>query len=66
MLAFFGHLGQEPHEFFKTYSAEFKPKKKNGGADSGVGKAAGTHASGRGKGAVSAVKSTGDEEYVEM
>ncbi|KAI0820492.1 NAD-P-binding protein [Trametes gibbosa] len=28
MLAFFGHRGQEPSEFFKTYSAEFKPKKR--------------------------------------
>ncbi|KAI0688597.1 hypothetical protein BC835DRAFT_1284307 [Cytidiella melzeri] len=28
MLAFFGHRGQEPTDFFKTYSAEFKPKKR--------------------------------------
>ncbi|TCD62826.1 hypothetical protein EIP91_006367 [Steccherinum ochraceum] len=38
MLAFFGHRGQEPTEFFKTYSSEFKPKKrrtvKNGPAAS--------------------------------
>ncbi|KAI0742569.1 NAD(P)-binding protein [Daedaleopsis nitida] len=39
MLAFFGHRGQEPTEFFTTYSDEFKPKKKQrttqkGGASS--------------------------------
>ncbi|KAH8077488.1 hypothetical protein BXZ70DRAFT_962536 [Cristinia sonorae] len=28
MLVFFGHRGQEPVDFFKTYSSEFKPKKR--------------------------------------
>ncbi|KAI0753734.1 hypothetical protein C8Q74DRAFT_1211348 [Fomes fomentarius] len=28
MFAFFGHRGQEPTEFFSTYSNEFKPKKR--------------------------------------
>ncbi|KAL1938462.1 hypothetical protein VTO73DRAFT_11702 [Trametes versicolor] len=65
MLAFFGHRGQEPTEFFKTYSAEFKPKKrrttKNGGAES-----APTRVSGRGKGVAVAAKSAADEEDIEM
>jgi uncharacterized protein YbjT (DUF2867 family) len=28
MLLYFGHRGQEPTDFFKTYSTEFKPKKR--------------------------------------
>ncbi|OJT12064.1 hypothetical protein TRAPUB_11388 [Trametes pubescens] len=70
MLAFSGHRGQEPTEFFKTYPADFKPKKrrtpKNGGANSGVGKTTGTRGSGRGKGAAATAKAAGDEEDVEM
>ncbi|EIW57020.1 uncharacterized protein TRAVEDRAFT_21922 [Trametes versicolor FP-101664 SS1] len=68
MLAFFGHRGQEPIEFFKTYSAEFKPKTrrtmKNGGAEDAT-KNVPTRASGRGKGVAAAAKSA-DEENVDM
>ncbi|KAI0632653.1 NAD-P-binding protein [Trametes polyzona] len=56
MLAFFGHRGQEPTEFFQTYSAEFKPKKrrttKNSPGTEGRAaqpKSSGTRASTRGK-----------------
>ncbi|RPD58590.1 hypothetical protein L227DRAFT_576973 [Lentinus tigrinus ALCF2SS1-6] len=31
MLAYFGTRGQEPTEFFATYSEEFKPKKRRTG-----------------------------------
>ncbi|EIW57023.1 NAD-P-binding protein [Trametes versicolor FP-101664 SS1] len=69
MLAFLGHRGQEPTEFFETYSAEFKPKKrrttKNGGAEVAT-KNAPTRASGRGKGEAASAKDAADEEDVEM
>ncbi|KAI9061928.1 NAD-P-binding protein [Trametes sanguinea] len=64
MLAFFGHRGQEPTEFFQTYSAEFKPKKrrttKHAGSE-GAQPSAATRSSGRGK----ATKG-GDDADVEM
>ncbi|KAI0768671.1 hypothetical protein BD413DRAFT_629364 [Trametes elegans] len=43
MLAFFGHRGQEPAEFFQTYSAEFKPKKRRKAEGASAG---GTHETG--------------------
>ncbi|CDO76593.1 hypothetical protein BN946_scf184868.g7 [Trametes cinnabarina] len=63
MLAFFGHRGQEPTEFFQTYS--FKPKKrrttKNAGSEGAQPKTA-TRSSGRGK----ATKGGDDDVDVEM
>ncbi|EIW57016.1 uncharacterized protein TRAVEDRAFT_49825 [Trametes versicolor FP-101664 SS1] len=65
MLAFLGHRGQEPTEFFKTYSAEFKPKKprttKTGGAEI-ASKSVPTRVSGRGEGAAPGVKSAGHDD----
>ncbi|KAI0323311.1 NAD-P-binding protein [Cubamyces sp. BRFM 1775] len=52
MLAYFGHRGQEPTEFFQTYSAEFKPKKRRttkNASTEGTTQKTGTRASARGK-----------------
>ncbi|KAI0351198.1 NAD-P-binding protein [Trametes cingulata] len=64
MLAFFGHRGQEPTEFFQTYSAEFKPKKRRttkASSSEGTTQKAGTRSSTRGK-AAAAAKSGGDDD----
>ncbi|KAI8992752.1 NAD-P-binding protein [Trametes punicea] len=64
MLAFFGHRGQEPTEFFQTYSTEFKPKKRRTtkiASSEGAQPKTATRSSARGK----AAKSGGDDD-VEM
>ncbi|KAL7278444.1 hypothetical protein ACG7TL_007441 [Trametes sanguinea] len=59
MLAFFGHRGQEPTEFFQTYSAEFKPKKRRT-TKNASSEGTATRSSGRGK------ATKGGDDDVEM
>ncbi|EKM57245.1 uncharacterized protein PHACADRAFT_142468 [Phanerochaete carnosa HHB-10118-sp] len=64
MLAYFGHRGQEPSDFFKVYNEEFKPKRrrtaKNGGT--AESKKQPTRSSARGKGAKKAEDEDADME----
>ncbi|PSR82513.1 hypothetical protein PHLCEN_2v6061 [Hermanssonia centrifuga] len=69
MMAFFGNRGQEPPDFFKTYSSEFKPKKRRtakngggGGGESSAPKKPPSRSSARGKGGAQKKKEAAIED----